>query len=241
MLRASHALAFIAFIALPALGSGALGCAQPTTDVDVSSAAAVSAGEILDGLPRSTWFHQGQGRGSQIADTGIGRWDVYVAFGAKAEPYVLAFGESDETGEPVVEVVVDVEKGELDLRSAVPLTQEARALWLEAIARDLRALTPEGTGGGETSEPASGIETRSGPTPKVSECKIAVGWAVLHAAGFAAAGALTVGACTLAAASSVVTGGLSLAFCIWQASDTVDLAAETTRRIKTARNACSGA
>lgn len=217
-------------IGLAALFAG--GCAAPPTEESGDSADAVKAADVLDGIPRNTWVRQGESRGRHEAVTGVARWEVHVAFGAMAEPYIIALGKARGKEAPDVEVVIDTTNREMDLRSGVAVPEETRATWLDAIAKDLQDLDePQGAEGD--------LGTRNGPAATTKkDCAIASAWAVLHAAGFAAAGALTVGACSVGVVSGPVTGGLSLAFCLWQASDTVDLAQETTRRIQTAYKTC---
>ncbi len=227
--RFLRAYGLAASLGLAALLAG--GCAPPTEEDAGESADAVNAADVLDGIPRNTWVRQGQSRGQHDDVTGIARWEVYVAFGAMAEPYIIALGKTPGKESPAVEVVIDTTNGEMDLRSGVAVAEAERAAWLDAIARDLQELRP--------SEGETDLGTREGPSATgKKECAIASAWAVLHAAGFAAAGALTVGACVAGVVSGPVTGGLVLAFCIWQAHDTVELSKETSRRIQTAYKAC---
>jgi hypothetical protein len=228
--RVLHAWALALSIGGAALSGG--GCSAPPPEDAGDSAAAVKAGDVLDGIPRNEWVRQGESRGRHAETTGVARWEVYVAFGAVGEPYIVAQGLAAGENKPRVEVVIDTTNGEMDLRSGVEVVEEERDAWIDAIATDLRDLEAP-------SEEASDVSTRTGPSPTAKkDCAIASAWAVLHAAGFAAAGALTVGACSVGVVSGPVTGGLSVAFCVWQASDTVDLSVETSKRIQIAYRTC---
>lgn len=140
ILRTSRLLTLVASLALPALGLTTGGCAAAPVETAGDSADAVKAGDVLDGIPRNTWVSQGASSGRHEDETGVAVWDVYVAFGAKSEPYVIALGKAAGKDAPIVEVVVDVTNGEMDLRSGLEMTAEARDLWLESIAADLQSI-----------------------------------------------------------------------------------------------------